>query len=91
MVQSLYICRSCKKQFRIKDSHTYKMLFYIFLWLSIFVTIFVVSIPLLMITVPLMYYFYHNYRKLQGKEFFCPFCKKEMERTGIEEKETIDF
>jgi hypothetical protein len=91
MVQSLYICRHCKKQFRIKDAHTYKTLFYVFLWLCIFVTIFVVSMPLLVVTVPIAYYFYKKYKELKGKKFFCPFCKREMERTVMEEKGTIDF
>ncbi|NIO23134.1 MAG: hypothetical protein GTN38_03865 [Candidatus Aenigmarchaeota archaeon] len=91
MVQSLYLCGNCKKQFRVKDSESYKILFYIFLWLSVFVAIFVITIPLLVITVPIAYYFYGRSKKLKGKKFYCPFCKKEMQRTGIEEKDTVDL
>jgi|GEM_PF-1758526 len=91
MVQSLYLCRNCKKQFRVKDSESYKILFYIFLWLSVFVTIFLVSMPLLLITVPLAYYFHGKRKELKGKKFKCPFCKGEMERTGIEEKEMVEL
>ncbi len=91
MVQSLYICRHCKKQFRVKDSESYKILFYIFIWLSVFVAIFVVTIPILVITIPVAYYFRKRSKELKGKKFKCPFCKREMERTGIEEKGTVDL
>ena len=91
MVQSLYICRNCKKQFRVKDAESYKILFYIFLWLCVFVAIFVVTIPFLFATVPLTYYFRKKSEELKGKKFYCPFCGKELERTGIEEKETVEL
>lgn len=91
MVQSLYVCRNCKKQFRVKDSDSYKILFYIFIWLCVFVAIFVITIPLLVITVPIAYYFYDKSKKMKGKKFKCPFCKREMERTGMEEKETVEL
>ncbi len=91
MVQSLYICRKCRKQFRIMDSESYKTLFYIFLWLSVFVTIFIITIPLLVITVPITYYFHKRQKETTGKKYHCPFCKNELERTGVEEKETIEL
>ena len=91
MAQSLYVCRNCKKQFKVKDSETYKFFFYVFLWMCVFVTIFVITVYLLFITIPFTYYFYNKHRKLKGKKFNCPFCKKEMERTGMEESEQMDF
>ncbi len=87
MAVGLYICRKCNRSYSIRDSDSYKTDFHIMLILCIFVAVFIVSIPLLVITGPLAYYFYRKYKKLEGKVYYCRFCREPLIKTGAIEME----
>jgi uncharacterized protein YbaR (Trm112 family) len=87
-----YVCKKCNHNYNIRDSDSYKTDFHIMIFVCIFVAIFIISIPLLLITVPITYYFYRKYKKLEGKAYYCPVCRLPLERTGaieIEKEELL--
>lgn len=87
-----YVCKKCNRNYNIRDSESYKTDLYIMIFLSVFVTVFIVTIPLLVITVPIAYYFYRKRKKLEGKTYNCKLCRIPLVKTGtieIEERELM--
>ena len=87
-----YMCGKCSRNYNIRDSGSYKTDFHIMLVVSIFVTVFIISIPFLFITAPLAYYFYYKSKKLDGKVYQCVHCRAPLVRTGsieIEKEELL--
>ncbi len=92
MAVGTYVCRKCNRNYNIRDSESYKTDFYIMLFVSIFVAVFIISIPLLAITVPVTYYFRKKRKELEGKTYYCKACRIPLEKTGkieIEKEELM--
>lgn len=92
MAVGTYTCMKCNRNYNIRDSDSYKMDFYIMIVLSFFVTVFIISIPLLVITLPLAVYFRLKQKKIEGKKFYCKSCRGPLEKTGsieIEKEELL--
>ncbi|NIQ18129.1 MAG: hypothetical protein GTN43_04955 [Candidatus Aenigmarchaeota archaeon] len=92
MAVGTYVCKKCNRNYNIRDSESYKTDLYIMIFLCVFVTIFIVSIPLLLVTVPITYYFYRKRKELGGKTYYCQVCRTPLEKTGkieIEKEELL--
>ena len=92
MAVGKYLCNKCNRNYNIRDSGSYRTDFHIMLVLSIFVTVFIISIPLLVITAPLSCYFYYKSKKLDGKVYQCMHCRIPLVKTGsieIEKEELL--
>jgi len=87
MAFGIYTCRQCNRTYNIRDAQSYKLDLYIMAFLCVFVAIFIVSIPLLVITVPITLYFYGKYKGQKGKKYLCKVCGVPLERTGAVEIE----
>ena len=82
MAVGTYVCRKCNRNYNIRDSDSYKTDFYIMVFLSVFVTVFIVTVPLLIVTFPLSYYFYKKRKKLEGKKYYCKSCRTQLVKAG---------
>ena len=92
MALGTYVCKKCNRNYNIRDAESYKTDFYIMLFLSVFVTVFLITIPLLFITVPITYYFYRKRKRLEGKTYNCKTCGTRLVKTGkieIEKEELM--
>lgn len=92
MAVGTYVCRKCNRNYNIRDSESYKTDFYIMIFVSIFVAVFIISIPLLVVTVPVAYYFHKKRKEIEGKAYYCKDCRIPLEKTGkieIEKEELM--
>ena len=92
MAVGTYVCRKCNRNYNIRDADSYRTDFYIMVFLSVFVTVFIITIPLLFITFPLSYYFYRKRKKLEGRKYYCKVCRVPLVKIGtieIEKEELL--
>lgn len=80
MESGTYRCGKCRKEYEIRKPAYYKKRFYLMVFVSALFAIFIITIPLLLITVPFAYHFHRKKTGADAEKARCPACGSPMKR-----------